>query len=251
MVYCPIIFLTMATEQNSDPNALGFNTLPPVVTITPESAKQLSTNQLELRLNVEHFVEFVNSQGYVDYEKLAESHPSVARALQNEKNRNRFEDALSRGEGYVEFPIGPGFQFGTKEQLTVVSTDGPHGITRNTAAPSLPLDGITTLSISELPPKVAYVPHPHSVEGRVDRMEEILTKLFGLMIKGESKQTKDINMASLGVVAMLSAPKTEQTYPERLKELQDEFLRHLAEVKASDEYRRYVSPHSDPIRFPG
>ena len=106
----------------------------------------------------------------------------------------------------------------------------------------------TTLILDQ-PMKYVYTPHPHSPEGRVDRLEEIMGKLFELMIEGEAKQEKATDHASLGMFAVLPRVKEEKSYPERLKELFTEYQTYLAEVKASDVYRRYVPLAAGPVRF--
>jgi hypothetical protein len=121
-------------------------------------------------------------------------------------------------------------------------------MTAMTGAAPTSLPPGTTLLMTE-PMKLTYRPHPHSPEGRVDRMEEILSKLFELIIEGESQQAKDIDTASLGVMAFIGLPKDENTYPKRLKELYTEYQTHLEEVRASDVYRRYIPLAAGPVRF--
>lgn len=84
------------------------------------------------------------------------------------------------------------------------------------------------------PMKYHYTVHQHSVEGRLDKLEDSFAKLLALMVKGEDKQDQETKSAALG--GGIGFGKSD--YVKQLGELLQDYTQFQTEMKVSDRYRQ-------------
>lgn len=97
----------------------------------------------------------------------------------------------------------------------------------------------------------SYTPHPHSPEGRLDRLEETLVQLLSAMADGENSQQKDIDAIGIGMPILRIGSKIQRrqevSYSERLLQILNEYKAFREEVLKSNRYRTVLPG----VNYPG